>query len=231
MKSISKFLQAAACVGLVLPCVAFAQQPIPAVSAAQTAVATDTATIAMKDAPVAAGAAVATPVAVAAAAPVGGQSATGSAGSGTVAKPAANAERPLTARWLDLTTLTHSERYRNQYGDDGYHYFEDGQQRSLAIGKFKLDAAGKYTIGFRASSGRSFNWAYADYAGRGFTTSMNNPNYPTDVSDPTGDPNVAAAWAADPKGVALVAGMNSAGWEFYMRELYFSAAPVKAVTR
>ena len=35
-------------------------------------------------------------------------------------------EVALTARWLDLTTLSHSQRYRNQYGNDGYHYFEDG---------------------------------------------------------------------------------------------------------
>jgi hypothetical protein len=146
------------------------------------------------------------------------------------AKPVETNPRPLTDRWLDLTTFSHSERYRNQYGDDGDHYFEDAQQRSLLAGKLRLDGEGRYAIGFRASSGRTFNWAYADYAGRGFAASLNNPQYVTDVSDPVGDPVVAAAYAADPAGVALVNGLKSAGWEFYVRELYLIARPVKMIT-
>jgi len=138
--------------------------------------------------------------------------------------------KPLTARWLDLTTFSHSERYRNQYGDDGDHYFEDGQQRTLIAGRIKLDADAKYTIGFRASSGRTFNWSYADYAGRGFKASLNNPDYTTDVSDPSSDPDVLAVFLADPAGAAQVNNLNSAGWEFYVRELYLSATPVKPVT-
>src|ERR1700761_5156360 len=88
--------------------------------------------------------------------------------------------RPPTARWLDLPTISFSQRYRNQYGDDGYHYFEDGQQRSLIAGRIKIDEEGKYAIGFRASSGRSFNWAYADYAGDGFSARLKNPQRDAD---------------------------------------------------
>ena len=139
-------------------------------------------------------------------------------------------DRPLTARWLDLTTLSHSERYRNQYGDDGTHYFDDGQQRSVVAGKLKLDEAGNYFIGFRASSGRSFNWAYADYAGCGFACSLNNPAVDGNYKNMITDPDTAAAYYADPAGVAFVEGVNSQGWEFYVRDLYVSATPVKRVT-
>lgn len=153
--------------------------------------------------------------------------------SATLSVPAAKPvvpEQSLTGRWLDLSNFSHSERYRNQYGDDGAHYFEDGQQQSLISGRIKLDADERYAIDFRASSGRTFNWSYADYAGRGFKASLNNPYYPTDISDPSGDPTVLAAYQADPKGVAVIDRLNSAGWEFYMRELYLSATPVKPVT-
>ena len=144
----------------------------------------------------------------------------------TAASPVA-AERPLTARWLELTAFSHSERYRNQYGNDGYHYFEDGQQRSLIAGKVKLDRAGKLSIGFRASSGRSFNWAYADYAGRGFSGSLNNP---VQIASYYNNPAVSDAFLGDRAGVNFLENLNSAGWEFYVRELYLSARPVNHVT-
>ena len=126
-----------------------------------------------------------------------------------------------------MTAFSHSERYRNQYGNDGYHYFEDGQQRSLIAGKVKLDRAGDYSLGFRASSGRSFNWAYADYAGRGFSGSLNNP---VQIASYYNNPAVSGAAEADPAGIAFIENLNSAGWEFYVRELYLSAKPVKHVT-
>lgn len=151
----------------------------------------------------------------------------------SVAKPASPATvspKPLTDRWLDLTAFSHSQRYRNQYGDDGYHYWENGQEKSILAGKVKIDAEGKYAIGFRASSGRSFNWAYADYAGRGFTASLNDPQYQSDVTDPTADPTVTAAYYNDPAGYDFLSNIDSAGWEFYVRELYLSVKPVKQVT-
>jgi hypothetical protein len=151
-------------------------------------------------------------------------------GSAVESVPAAKEPASLTARWLDLTAFSHSERYRNQYGDTGFHYFEDGQQRSLLAGKIKFDEDGRYAIGFRASSGRSFNWAYADYAGRGFEASLNEPQYLAIVDNPVNNPDLADAYAADPNGVASVTNMHSAGWEFYVRELYLSATPIKPVT-
>jgi len=144
----------------------------------------------------------------------------------TASKPVGT-DRPVTGRWLDLTTFSHSERYRNQYGDDGFHYFENGQQRSVVAGKIKLDAGGKYTIGFRATSGRTFNWAYADYAGRGFATSFKQS---ADVLDPYGDDAVGEAYDADPAGVKQAEALKSAGWSFYLRDLNISATPVKALT-
>jgi hypothetical protein len=126
--------------------------------------------------------------------------------------------------------MTHSERYRNQYGDTGYHYFEDGQQRSIVAGRVKLDADGKYAIGFKASTGRSFNWGYADYAGEGFTARLNDPGYMASIAGTDEGAADAAAAIADPAGAAFVNNVNSAGWEFYVRELYLSATPVKGLT-
>ena len=143
--------------------------------------------------------------------------------------------KPLTARWLDLTTFSHSQRYRNQYGDTGYHYFEDGQQRSVLAGKIKLDSEGKYDIGFRASSGNTFNWAYADYAGQGFAARLDAPGYQQvlqqNAKDGTSNgQQIATAQANDPAGYAYVQAIVSTGWNFYLRELYLSATPAKAIT-
>jgi len=48
----------------------------------------------------------------------------------------------LTERWLDLETLSHSERYRNAFAVGGVHVFENAQQPSLIKGRFKLDSEG-----------------------------------------------------------------------------------------
>ena len=126
--------------------------------------------------------------------------------------------------------MTHSERYRNQYGDTGYHYFEDGQQRSIVAGRLKLDAEGRYAIGFKASSGRAFNWSYADYAGEGFSARLDDPSYAASIAGTDEAAANAAAAIADPAGAAFVNNVNSAGWKFYVRELYLSATPVKGLT-
>jgi hypothetical protein len=96
----------------------------------------------------------------------------------------------------------------------------------VVAGKLKLDAPGNYFIGFRASSGRSFNWAYADYAGCGFTCSLNNP---AQIARYYANPAVSDAAIGDPAGIDFIQNINSAGWEFYVRELYFSAKPVEHV--
>ncbi len=135
----------------------------------------------------------------------------------------------LFGRWLDLKTLSHSERYRNASDEGGYHVFEDGQQRSLAEGRVKLDRQARYTIGFRASSGRFFNWAYADYAGAGFMTRAANPTLLHSLTLPQLY-EIFAAEQADSANTAAVMVLKSNGWQFYVRELYFSATPVKAIT-
>lgn len=137
-------------------------------------------------------------------------------------------EHSLTGRWLDLDTLSHSERYRNAFADGGGHVFEGGQQRSLIVGKIKLDAEGRYDIGFRASSGRYFNWAYGGYSGQDFIKRVGEAK---NRFSPAAEFGLVQSIFADPVGTSLgQTEIHSNGWQFYMRELYFSATPVKAMT-
>lgn len=145
-------------------------------------------------------------------------------------KPAS--ELPLFGRWLQLNTLSHSERYRNAFAVGGGHIFENAQQRSLIAGKIKLDSEGRYNIGFRASSGRYFNWAYGSYTGEGVPSRVQSPGFPLSYY---GTPAVMFAATqsafADPVGFNVVTTqLQSNGWQFYMRELYFSATAIKPVT-
>ena len=55
-------------------------------------------------------------------------------------------------RWLDMKTATFSLRYRNVADTDGLHEYEQGSQRTIADGKFKFDAEGKYSLAFHLSS-------------------------------------------------------------------------------
>jgi hypothetical protein len=138
-------------------------------------------------------------------------------------------EKPVLGRWLDLYTLSHSERYRSAFEIGGTHVFNGGQQRSLIEGKFKLDAKGRYDIGFRASSGRYFNWAFGGYTGSSFIPNA-NAGGPTYFSASQAVEFQRAA-VVDPTGLSVATSqVQSNGWEFYMRELYFSATPVKPVT-
>ena len=152
-----------------------------------------------------------------------------SAGS-TIQQPTAATQKPLTARWLDLNTFSHAQRYRNAFDNGGVHVFETGQQRSLLIGHFKLDAKDRYQIGFRASSGRYFNWAFGDYAGPTFTTTVAVEGKRNVHFTPAQLGEFFTALGTDPNGTNTLLHVQSAGWEFYPRELYFSATPVKALT-
>lgn len=164
----------------------------------------------------------------------------GSSDSASTAAPASSAAavapvlmpqptHPLTERWLDLTTLSHAERFRSAIAEGGVHDFQNAQTRSLIEGKFKIDPAGNYAIGFRASSGRYFNWAFSNYTGTGFVSRISDTNHPTFT--PAELTEVVYAGMVDPAGNALLAdGIQSNGWEFYMRELYLSATPVKPLT-
>lgn len=129
-------------------------------------------------------------------------------------------------RWLDLNTLSFSFRDRNQFTGTGYHFFENGQERSLIDGAFKLDPEGKYTIHFHVSSGRTFNWAFSDVAAPDYLSRI-----PANFAflTPAQLQNVFQAIAADPQGLPIVSALPSRGWEMYFRQLYFSARPIKEV--
>ncbi len=143
-------------------------------------------------------------------------------------KPAVR--KPLVGRWLNLETLSNSERYRNAFAVGGVHVFENAQQRSLIIGKITLDAEGRYDIGFRASSGRYFNWAFSDYTGENFADRVQSPVFLPSFFTPAENLAAIQAIFADPTGLRLATQLKSNGWQFYARELYFSATPVKPMT-
>ena len=131
------------------------------------------------------------------------------------------------SRWLDVNALSFSMRYRNQFDEDSYHIFNFGQERTLADGRFKFDREGKYAIAFHASSGRYFNWAYADVAG-GSEADQNSGliRHFTRAQLLT----LAAYRNIDPFVAQVANHLASRGWEFYLRQLYFSASPVKQLT-
>ncbi len=139
----------------------------------------------------------------------------------------APAPGPLTARWLDLKTLSYSGRYRNSTNADGRHLFMFGQQRYIADGKLKLDASGKYTINFHGSSGRTFNWAFADFAGGQYRDSVIAARTYKSAAQQAA---LTKAIAADPDGAIYKLGFPSRGGYFYLRQLYVSATPISQVT-
>ena len=153
------------------------------------------------------------------------QAATADAPSTSPQPAAMDAEGPL-SRWLDLNTLSFSYRYREMSDNDGFHLFHTGQERSLIDGRFKLDDAGKYSINFHVSSGRYFNWAYADSIGTGFGDLANAS---VNRFSPAQTLRFYEAVGADPVGLASVH-IASRGWEMYVRQLYFSATPIKQLS-
>ena len=122
-------------------------------------------------------------------------------------------------RWLDLDTLVYSARYRSVFDADGARSFDQGQQKFVAHGEFKFDEAGKYGIGFHVSSGRYFNWAYADFIGGGqhqFIANTSAKMTPFDL--------YILNISAYPDGF-----YNSGGGQLYFRQAYLKAEPVKGV--
>ncbi len=148
----------------------------------------------------------------------------------TQPNPVPAAQKPLTERWLDLQTMSHSQRYRNAYNQGGYHLYEEGQERSILAGRLKLDRNADYTIGFRASTGHYFNWAYSDYAGE--SQSERSANIPVILGSytPAEQFEIITAAVADPATALVLNKLKSNGWQFYPRELFFSARPIKPVT-
>jgi hypothetical protein len=123
-------------------------------------------------------------------------------------------------RWVDVDTLSYGNRYRSTFDADGAHSFDQGQQRILAGGKFKFDAAGRYGIGFHMSSGRYFNWAYADFIGGGQSDFLAKTAAKM-------SPYQLYIMNVEP----LPAGfLNSGGGQLYLRQLFLSAQPIRGIT-
>lgn len=122
-------------------------------------------------------------------------------------------------RWLDLNTFTYSARYRSVFDDHGAHAFNQGQQRLIADGKFKFDEPGRYGVGFHLSSGRYFNWAYADFIGGGQSQFLAN----TEASM-TPLQLFYMNFLPAPNGF-----LNSGGGQLYLRQVFLTAEPVRGI--
>lgn len=148
------------------------------------------------------------------------------AGSSSQSDDKTVASEGLFSRWLNIDAMSASYRWRSISDYDGFHLFDSGQERFLLDGGLKLDQAGNYTVNFHASTGRNFNWAYSDSLGDGFWELI-TPSRAFQSKAQLA--RKAAAVAADPVGAASY-NRVSRGDEFYMRELYLSATPVKQFT-
>jgi hypothetical protein len=128
---------------------------------------------------------------------------------------------PQFHRWFDLNQMDFSLRYRGVSDSNGAHQFDQGQERSIIDARFKFDPESKYSIVFHASSGRYFNWAYADFIGGGNKQAyaleeakMNPLQLGTFQSIQESQPGFAAQSEL------------SGGWSFYIRRLYLDLRPV-----
>jgi hypothetical protein len=133
--------------------------------------------------------------------------------------PAIPAWESKADRWLDLNTFTYGARYRSVFDNNGAHAFNQGQQRLIADGKFKFDEQGRYGIGFHLSSGRYFNWAYADFVGGGQSQFVAN----TEASM-TPLQLFYMNFLPFPNGF-----LNSGGGQLYLRQVYLTAEPVRGI--
>jgi hypothetical protein len=128
-------------------------------------------------------------------------------------------------RWVDLKELSFSARYRSEVAPDDYTFFANGQQRSVIDGRLKLDAAARYTLDFKVSSGRSFNWAYSDVISPDFESRLVAP------ADFAAIPVPVVEKLLELFGLGYVEPIvPSRGWEMTPRQLYISATPLNWVT-
>lgn len=137
--------------------------------------------------------------------------------SSAVSTPAIPAWQKKFARWVDLKEMDFSLRYRGVFDSNNAHEYNQAQQRSIVDGKFKFDELGKYGVVFHASTGKYFNWAYADFMGGG-----NGQGLALEYAKAT--PLQLAAIDA-----YLPAAHPSGGWSFYVRRLYLDAEPVSGL--
>jgi hypothetical protein len=125
-------------------------------------------------------------------------------------------------RWLTLNEMSYSMRYRAVTDINGAHEFNQGQERSIIDGRFKFDEQGKYALAFHASSGKYFNWAYADFMGGG-----NKQAFALSQASATAAEQVKFGRAEGLDAANYLASQSSGGWSFYVRQLYADVEPVK----
>ena len=131
----------------------------------------------------------------------------------------------LLSRWLDINTFSASLRYRSTENSGGFHTFDFGQHRELLEGRFKFDKEGKYSLNFHGSSGRYFNWAYADAIDGQFTDGVPHAGKYRPFTETL---LIIQALKADPTS-PYPTGIASRGAYFYFRQFYLSASPIKHV--
>jgi hypothetical protein len=127
-------------------------------------------------------------------------------------------------RWLELNEMTYSMRYRAVTDINGAHEFNQGQERSIIDGRFKFDEQGKYALAFHASSGKYFNWAYADFMGGG-----NKQAFALSQASATAAEKIKFGRAEGLDKANYVASESSGGWSFYVRQLYADIEPIKGI--
>ena len=125
-------------------------------------------------------------------------------------------------RWVNLNEMDFSLRYRSVFDSNNAHEYNQGQQRGIVDGRFKFDREGRYGIGFHASTGKYFNWAYADFMGGG-----NQAGFEKEFAKATPIQQVAIAAYMTPQRIAYQEA--SGGWSFYVRRLYADLEPVKGL--
>ncbi len=127
-------------------------------------------------------------------------------------------------RWVNLKDADFSLRYRTVSDTNGAHEFNQAQQRGIIDGKFKFDAKGRYGISFHASSGRTFNWAYADFVGGGNKQALN-----LELAKDSPPQAFVLGVVAGLNPADYAASLKSGGWAFYVRRLSLDLSPIEGV--
>jgi hypothetical protein len=140
------------------------------------------------------------------------------------ATPASAGWKPGLDRWIAVKDMTYSMRYRSVFDANNAHEFNQAQERSILDGRFKFDREGRYALAFHASSGKYFNWAYADFMGGG-----NKQAFALSQAKATPAEKVKFGRAETVDAANYLASQSSGGWSFYVRELYADIEPVKGI--
>lgn len=125
-------------------------------------------------------------------------------------------------RWFEMREVDFSLRYRSVFDSNNAHEFDQAQQRSIVDGKFKFDRQGKFGIVFHASTGKYFNWAYADFIGGGTQKA-----YAAEYARATPIQRDAVDAYLTPERIAVQGA--SGGWAMYVRRLYLDLEPVDGI--